>query len=67
MMEGDVFLLDTLRECASFIIKEQCALKVIVPVHNRTLTLSKECDSGQTSRELFQKPCANVILFQLQK
>jgi hypothetical protein len=25
MMEGDVFLLDTLRECASFIIKEQCA------------------------------------------
>ena len=25
MMEGDVFLLDTLRECASFIIREQCA------------------------------------------
>ena len=25
MMKGDVFLLDTLRECASFIIKEQCA------------------------------------------
>jgi hypothetical protein len=25
MMEGDVFLLDTLRVCASFIIKEQCA------------------------------------------
>ena len=25
MMEGDVFLLDALRECASFIIKEQCA------------------------------------------
>ena len=25
MMEGDVFLLDALRECASFIIKKQCA------------------------------------------
>ena len=25
MMEGDVFLLDTLRKCESFIIKEQCA------------------------------------------